>query len=68
MTTSRSPYDRSDNYRHHGEKMIQLYLEEDILDEEVEAAVEDLYSDGEIWKAIDLIVETVDQERNAADG
>lgn len=64
MTRSGPPRDRSDNYQHHGQRVVERYLEEDILeDDEFEAVVENLYSDGKVWEALDLILEEVEQQR-----
>ncbi|GAA0674305.1 hypothetical protein ACFQDG_07575 [Natronoarchaeum mannanilyticum] len=62
--SGRSSEERKDNYQHHGERVVQRYLQEEILeDDELEATVEDLYSDGKIWEAVDLILEGVEQQR-----
>lgn len=55
---------QSTNYQRHGERVVERYLQEDILeDEDAVAAVEELYSDGQMWEALDLILETVEQQR-----
>lgn len=41
-----------------------MYLEDDLLpDDEIEDTVEELYSDGNVWDALDLILDTTRNQR-----
>ncbi|SNZ06499.1 hypothetical protein SAMN06269185_1191 [Natronoarchaeum philippinense] len=66
MASGPAHNNQRNNSRHHAEKVVERYLEEDILeDQEAVAAVENLYSDGKVWEAVDLILDAVEQQREA---